>query len=198
MCRGTRFTRDLHICATVFTEFSVGIVPLTAALGTTLCRNDALLVLHGPFSRYDARWHGEYSIPSDHEEGSHGLAHVGLWCDITVSYRCYCNDRPVNAARYAGETVLSSFYEIHHSADYDDYVNHCEIENHDFSATTVQCARELTRFADILRELKDAKYTENPERANNQQVLRAWDKNAQVRWNDRQEIDDAVKAKCVA
>ena len=134
MCRGTRFTRDLHICATVLTEFSVGIVPFTAALGTALCRNDALPVLHGPFSRYDARWHGEYSIPSDHEEGRHGLAHVGLWCDITVPYRRYCNDRPVNAAGYAGETVLSSFYEIHHSADYDDHVNHCEIENHDFSA----------------------------------------------------------------
>jgi len=62
----------------VLAEFGVDVVPLTAALGTALRRDYALIILHGPLGCYDPRWYGEDGISSDHEKGRHGLAHVGL------------------------------------------------------------------------------------------------------------------------
>ena len=158
----------LHICAAVLAEFGVDVVPLTAALGTALCRYDALIILHGPLGCYDPRWHGEDGISSDHEKSRHRLAHVGLRRDVTISDRRYRNNCPVDTARYTGEYAFFPFNEIHHRANYDDYVNYSEVKDHNFSATRMKRPRQLTCLVDILSEFKDAKYTENAQRANDQ------------------------------
>ena len=134
-------TGHLHICAAVFAEFGVDVVPLAAALGTALRRYDALIILHGPLGCYNSRWHGEDGISSDHEKGRYRLAYVGLRCDVTISDCRYRNNCPVDTAWYTCEPAFSPFNEIHHRANYDNYVNHREVKDHNFSTTRMKRSR---------------------------------------------------------
>ena len=70
------------------------------------------------FYRYDPGRNSDNTITNNHDQRRKQLTQVGLGRNVSVANRSQCNNRPVDAFGYTGETVFGIFDQINQRTEY--------------------------------------------------------------------------------
>ena len=146
------------------------------------------------FSGDDAGGYGEDSITQDHDEGGKELPEFRYRRDVAIAYGSEGDDGPVDAAGDTGKAfVLAAFHKVHNGTDDDDEQQDEGQEYCDFGPAGLQGADDDLAFRKEMAKLENPEYPEQPEGADNQQILGAINDQADVSWQDGQQVYNAEK-----
>ena len=183
-------------CGAAAAEDGVGLV-----LGETARRADVgvrAVARARQLGRHDPRRDGDDGVAHDHDERGDELAEVRPRRDVAVADRRERDDRPVDRARDVVEPVLPALDDVHQRAEDDVERDDGEEEDGDLAAARPERLPQHVRLGEVLDELEDAEDAEEAQHPDHREELRPRDEHAEVRREDRQQVDHAEEAPGVA
>ena len=150
--------------------------------------------LLGQLRGKDARGHGDDGIADDHDHGGNAPPEVGFRRDIAETHRGQRNHRPVDAHRDIAEPVFRPFDQVHGRSEYHQHRGDGEQKDGDFQAARPQGVEQQVGLIDEADQFEDPEDPEHSQYSNDLKIMRTGNEQAEIKRDDREQIDDPVEA----
>ena len=141
---------------------------------------------------------GDDGVANEHDDGGEELAEAGERGDVAIADGGEGNDGPVDTVGDGVEARIDgAFDQVHEGADdgYED--EHEGEEDENFRHAAAQGGSEQAGLFEEAYHFEDAEYSQQTQGAYDEQGTAACKKEAEISWQDTQQVNDAVKAKDV-
>jgi hypothetical protein len=146
------------------------------------------------FGGHNSGGYGDDPVAEDHDYRCDGLTQTCFRGNITITDSGQGNDSPVYAAGDIGKTILLPFDHVHEGSEYHDHGEHGKKKNSDLAPAGLQGPDKHFCFVEILNQFQDAEDPQYAHQSQNQEILASRNQKAEISGQNRQQINDPVKA----
>lgn len=155
----------------------------------------ALLEFVYEFCANDTGWDCDDGVTEYHCQACYELSHRSLRRDIAIANCGYCDNSPVDRTGDVVKSVFRSFDDKHQCTENNDQGYNRKQEDEYFPSRLDQGSVKQVRFPHVAKQFQYSEYTQYSHNANNDQVLRRRKKKRDISRQDRNQVNQAIKAK---